>query len=528
MFTTGLPEISLAFFSAASEAVAIPTGVQIFCFIATVLVGRVTLSVPMLYAAGALAIFVIGGLTGVMVAIVPFNFQAHDTYFIVAHLHYTLIGGVVFPLIAGLYYWYPFQFGKMLSDRLGTIGFWLMFVGFNITFMTMHWTGLMGMPRRVFTYPEGLGWDIPNLVSSSAAFLIAAGFAVIVWDVLRPKGREPLAPRNPWNAPGMEWTSRQPGESWGSRSIPIIRSRYPIWEQENLTRDIDEGRFYLPDAEEGKREFIVTDILDSDPMQVQRVPGPTYKTLLAAALLGGSFITGTFKWWWIAGLLGVGAIAAIIWWLWTGTEGAPDKAEKDAGLGLVLPVYGSGSSSVGWWALFITMTADLTAFAGLVFAWFFFWTIAPVYPPPGLPLPGIPLLGTGLGLALAAWALTKLSWARFKAGSLAWGRVGPVVAALPALLAPLAFAGALWLEGLWPREHAFGATAWVIVLWVAAHFAVGVIMHGYVVARSLAGRMTPRYDAELANVALYWDFMAITATTTFLLLGVFPRLAGSG
>jgi heme/copper-type cytochrome/quinol oxidase subunit 3 len=525
MFTTGLPNISLGFFSAASEAVAIPTGVQIFCFIATLLVGRVTNSVPMLFAAGSLAIFVFGGLTGVMVAIVPFDWQAHDSYFIVAHLHYTLIGGVLFPLMAGLYYLYPFATDKMLSERLGRWAFWLMFAGFNVAFLPMHWTGLLGMPRRVWTYPTGLGWDWLNLVSTLGAFVIAAGFAVILYDVLRPKGREPYAPRNPWKAPGMEWSARRPAESWGARCVPIIRSRYPLWEQPDLLRDMDEGRFYLPDAEEGRREFIVTDILDADPMQVQRVPGPTYKTLLAALFLGGAFVFGTFKWWWMASGSGLGALAMILWWLWTGTNHIPEKPGKDVGLGLSLPVYASGSSSVGWWAMFITMIGDLTAFAGLAFAFFFFWTIHPQFPPTDAHMPNFLLLLAATALAVAAWGLMVAARRRHAAGSVAWGRWGPLAGALCGAGAVAGFAGALWSVGLVATDHAFSAIAWALVLWLGAHYGGGIVMQLYVMARSLAGRMTPRYDGDLRNVALYWDFMLITALGVFALLGLFPLVS---
>src|SRR5688500_16936263 len=172
MFTTGLPGISLGLFSAASEAVAIPTGVQIFCFIATLAIGRMTRSVAMLFTLGGLAIFVLGGLTGVMVALASFDLQAHDTFFVVGHLHYVLIGGALFPLIACCYYFFPLINGKQLSEKLGTIAFWLMFVGFNVAFLPMHITGLRGMPRRVFTYPSGLGFDTLNLVSTIGAFIL--------------------------------------------------------------------------------------------------------------------------------------------------------------------------------------------------------------------------------------------------------------------------------------------------------------------------------------------------------------------
>src|SRR5688572_13551109 len=231
MFTTGLPGITLALFSAASTAVAIPTGVQFFCFLATLLVGHVTRSVPIMFVIGGLATFVLGGLTGIMVAMAPFDLQAHDTFFVVGHLHTVLIGGAIFPIFAGLYYFFPFVTGKQLSNRLGRAAFWLMFVGFNVTFLPMHLTGLRGMPRRVFTYPAGIGLDVLNLVSSAGAFLLAAGVAVFVWDVLRPKRKQALSPRNPWNAGTLEWLTEMPGKPWGVRSIPEIDHRYPLWDQ---------------------------------------------------------------------------------------------------------------------------------------------------------------------------------------------------------------------------------------------------------------------------------------------------------
>src|SRR5690606_22650817 len=157
MFTTGIPLLSLGFFAAASMAVAIPSGIQVFAWLATLWNGRPTVPVPMLFILGFLFIFVLGGLTGVMVAFVPFDWQAHDSHFVVAHMHYVLFGGMVFPLFAGLYYWLPLVAG-LVSEASGRIVFWLIFLGFNLTFLPMHWTGLLGMPRRVYTYAEGLGW----------------------------------------------------------------------------------------------------------------------------------------------------------------------------------------------------------------------------------------------------------------------------------------------------------------------------------------------------------------------------------
>ena len=342
MFTTGLPGITLGLFAAASQAVALPTGVQIFCFIATLAAGRVVPSVPMLWAFGSLVIFVLGGLTGVMVAVAPFDFQAHDTFFVVAHMHYVLIGGALFPIFAGCYYFFPLISGKLLSDKLAKIAFWLAFVGFNIAFLPMHVTGLRGMPRRVFTYPAGMGFDGLNLVSTIGAFILAAGIAVVFWDIFRPKRNQPYAERNPWRAGTIEWTQEMPGQPWGIRSIPEIDSRYPLWDQPNFVRDIDEGRFYLPDAEEGRRETIITSVLDAEPQQCARLPGSSFITLWAALGTGGFFIFGTYHWWTAALISLIAGMAVIIFWLWTGTGEIPEKESKDVGLGLTLPLYLSG------------------------------------------------------------------------------------------------------------------------------------------------------------------------------------------
>ncbi|MBA3311661.1 MAG: cytochrome c oxidase subunit I [Planctomycetaceae bacterium] len=525
MFTTGLPGISLGLFSAASEAVAIPTGVQIFCFIATLAVGRVVRSTAMLFVFGGLATFVIGGLTGVMVAIVPFDFQAHDSYFIVGHLHYVLVGGTIFPIVAGFYYFYPLVNGKALSERLGRIAFWLILVGFHTTFLPMHWTGLRGMPRRVYTYPSDMGFDTLNLISSIGAFVLAAGFAVFLWDVLRPKGKQPLSKRNPWNAGTLEWLAEMPSRSWGVRSIPEIDGRYPLWDQPNLMRDVDEGRFYLPDAEEGFRETLVTSVIDAQPIQCLRVSGPTFITFAAAAFTGGAFVFATFYWWWPAAICAVLGFASILAWLWTGTAAIPEKDMKDVGLGLSLPLYASGPASVGWWAMFITMLGDMTAFVSLVFGYFFYWTAREDFPPEPTPGPGVFWPSVAAAFVLCSWGLTLLARRgnRDDRPLVFYGSLSAAV--LLAIAGAAAFLAGPWLTELDPTEHVYQATVWVLAGWTAAHLAVGVVMQLYCAARRLAGRMTARRDIDITNVALYWHFAAITAAVTAAVIAGFPLVA---
>jgi len=525
MFTTGLPGISLGLFSAASITVAIPTGVQIFAFLATIAAGRLTPSVPMLWTFGSLVIFVLGGLTGVMVAIVPFNLQAHDTFFVVGHFHYVLIGGALFPIMAGCYYFYPLVNGKLLSDRLGTIGFWLAFVGFNLAFFPMHFTGLRGMVRRVFTYPADLGFDTLNLLSSVGAFVLASGIAVVFWDLVRPKTHSPYAPRNPWKAGTLEWLQEMPGKPWGVRSIPEIDSRYPLWEQPHIERDVDEGRFYLPDAEEGLRETIVTSPVDAHPQYCMRMAGPSFIPPLAAVTTGGFFIFGTYHLWWLALASLAVATCVFLYWLWTGTAHIPEKPEKDVGLGLRLPLYASGPTAVGWWGMFITMLADQTAFVCLVFGYFFFWTLRADFLPDPLTGPGTfwPLVAAAS--AMAAWTLVLWSRRLNQRDAAGAFYLTQLLAVLAAGVSAAALVAGPWFSGLAPEDHVYPATVWVLAIWAAVHALLGVLMLLYTLARRLAGRMTARYDVDMSTVTLYWHFCILTIVITVGVIAGFPLVA---
>jgi cytochrome c oxidase subunit 1/cytochrome c oxidase subunit I+III len=408
----------------------------------------------------------------------------------------------------------------MMSDRLGKWAFWLTFSGFNLCFLPMHLTGLWGMPRRVYTYPTGLGWDWLNLISTVGAFVIAAGFATFVWDLIRPKHRQPQIQRNPWEAGTLEWTHDVPEESWGVRSIPHVTTRYPLWDQPSMQARMDAGRYYLPDAEEGKRETLVTSVIDAEPVQVQRVTGPTWITLWAAFFTGGAFIFPTFHWYPPALLSGALAICCIIRWLWTATAQVPEADSKDVGLGLRLPTYAAGPASVGWWAMWITMLGDATAFASLVFGFFFYWTASSDFPPEGAlhPDAGIVALAA-LGFVIT-WASTiGARWLNRR------GQVGAARAGL--ILAPLAAAGAAAaLVGsvlhLDPESHVYPAILWALAVWIAVHSGAGIIMQLYCLAGSLFGKLTPRHDADIWNVSLFWHFVTISALVTCAVVGLMP------
>jgi cytochrome c oxidase subunit 1 len=214
--------------------------VKIFNWLGTVWGGSVRLRTPMLFALGFIAQFTIGGLSGVMHAIVPSDWQQTDTYFVVAHFHYVLFGGLVFAIFGGFHYWYPKVFGRMLNEKLGKWCFWLMVIGFNMTFFPMHFLGFEGQPRRTYTYAKGFGWDTLNLLSTIGAFIIALSVLVFLVNVLYTRRRGPIAPADPWDARSLEWMTSSPPPEYNFAEIPTVTERDELWHRK-YTED-DEGR----------------------------------------------------------------------------------------------------------------------------------------------------------------------------------------------------------------------------------------------------------------------------------------------
>ena len=282
-----------------------------------------------------------------------------------------------------------------------------------------------------------------------------------------------------------------PAKPWGVRSIPEIDSRYPLWDQPNFVRDVDQGRFYLPDAEEGKRETIVTTAIDAQPVQCLQLPGPSFVTLWAALTTGGFFIFGTYHLWWLALTSAALALGVICFWLWTGTAAIPAKEEKDVGLGVQLAALRFGSASVGWWAMFITMLADLTSFASLVFGYFFYWTIHDDFPPDPTPGPGVFWPCLAAALLLGAWALTLLARRWNRRDRAAGFYAGLVIAGVLAATGGAALLAGPWLTGLDPKTHVYPATVWVLVIWTAFHVADRPD-HATLLPRAPAGRTHDR------------------------------------
>jgi len=233
MFAVGLPLVAQAFFATSTTLIAIPTAVKIFNWLGTTWGGKLSFKPPMLFALGFIAMFLIGGLNGAALAIVPFDYQVTDTYFVVAHLHYVLFGGTVFGIFAGIFYWFPKITGKLLNERLAQVQFWLMLIGVNLTFFPMHILGLLGMPRRIYTYPDKLGWNEMNLIATIGAFTLGVAILVFIWNFVVTLRSGEAAGTDPWDAFTLEWDTESPPKPYNFLEIPTVRSRRPFYDKKN-------------------------------------------------------------------------------------------------------------------------------------------------------------------------------------------------------------------------------------------------------------------------------------------------------
>jgi cytochrome c oxidase subunit I+III len=315
MFAVGLPQVSLAFIAAASMTIAIPSGIQVFAWLATLVRGQAVLATPLLYVLGFLVVFVVGGISGVMFAAIPFDQQTTDSYFVVAHFHYVLVGGAVFPMIAGAHYWLPKITGRMLDEVLGKASFWLVFVGFNLTFFPMHISGLLGMPRRVYTYPSGMGWGIYNLLATVGAAVLAVGILVVATNVAVSLVRGAPAGPDPWGGNTLEWTTPSPPPAYNFAVIPVVGSRDPAWDAR--AREEDQRRLEHGDLvyAEGHETVSTTPFAADLQGPIEMPHGSWWPLVLAAGLLVVFVgLIGSLDWLAVAG--GALVAAALAGWHW--------------------------------------------------------------------------------------------------------------------------------------------------------------------------------------------------------------------
>jgi cytochrome c oxidase subunit I+III len=527
MFTVGLSPIVSSFFAGASMVIAIPAAIQIFAWVATIWLGRVEPATPFLFIVGFIALFVLGGITGVMVAAVPFDLQAHDSYFVVAHLHYVLVGGVGFPIFAAVYYWLPKYTGRLLNERLGRWNFWLLFIGVNVTFFPMHFVGLMGMPRRVYTYPEGLGWEVYNMISTIGVFILVAGVAVFVVNLIHSQFKGEPAGHNPWGGESLEWALPSPPLQHSWSVPPIVRTRHPLWDQDNIHAGDDDDERLVRALSQWPlrwRAGLITGVSDGQPEEVFRVAGPSIWPLVTVLGTVAVFAAELLKLRWGA-LIGLGVIiTGVIGWNWPDevavTEDEEIAFESEHGI----PVRVGGSIKIARWGMGLMILFVSIAFISILLSYFYLRLENTAWPPPGIGNPPLPLavlasLGVLGGCGAIYRGLREIRTGR--QGSLRrWLGVGASLgaggsAALIVELTGLTFSS---------RTHAYGSIFHLLGWFVVVVGVAAVVMALLLVFWSFRTRYTERRHVPVENVALFWLAAAVMWLVGMGVLHLTPRL----
>lgn len=527
MFTTGIPELAVSFFSAVSVLIAIPSGVQIFAWIATMWRSKLELKTPMLFALGFFVVFVLGGITGVMVGVAPVDFQVHDSYFVVAHFHYVLFGGAVFPIFGGMYYWGPKYINKMFNERLGKLHFWLLFIGFNVAFFPMHISGLLGMPRRVYTYDAGLGWTIWNQISTVGAFIVAASVLVFFYNIFWTFRNGEKAPANPWNADTLEWGTPTPALQYGFRELPIVRSRHPLWEQESLHKGTPEEEALVHTLARWPREYraqLVVSTLDARPQEIVRIAGPSIWPLVASV---GAMLFSFFLIYDLLLLSGLSALVtgfALIAWHATNRVTKEDEpelvAEFERRTGV--PIVGAKSPAMNRWTMVLVIAALAIIVGTLLFVHLYLRIEAPQWPPENITLPSplVPgiavatLIGGAIMHFIAGGGIRPNGIRRLGVGLLGGsllGAVGVVLLVLTGLQLPFTH-----------QTNAYGSSFYALAVVQLILMLIGILMSvvtAYWVLRS--GAPPTDYD-YVREIGLYWYAIAAFGLVIFAVLYLVP------
>ena len=494
MFAVGMSPLATSFFSAASFVIGVPAGLQMFAWISTLITGRINVKTPLLFAVGALIIFVIGGLSGVMFPLVSFDRQVTDSYFVVAHLHYVLIGGMVFPLFAALHYWLPKITGRLLNERFGQWTFWIIFVSFNVTFFPMHIQGLLGMPRRVYTYQESLGWGSFNLLETIGAFVLGLGILLFIVNFYLSLRTGERAGANPWGAGTLEWATPSPPPPYNFRSLPLVRGAYPIWDAEREGVSLWDTN---DPTSAWEHQTLASDMLTAQPQDKVPLPRHSLEPLGLALGLTATFTGALLSQVWLMIVGGLLAVSMIFLWMRPTLEKVEQSTEQDRADPHALPR----------WGLICLILTETALFGGLVGSWYYLQVNAPIWPPNGVRLPELilPLIATAVLLASSGTVvLAGRGLKRKNRGQSILGIVATLV--LGAIFLGLQiyeFAHADFA----PTDHAYGSLWFTLLGLHGIHVLVGLLLMVAVLIWLLRGYFSADKHTTVHTVSLYWHFV---------------------
>ncbi|SCK23885.1 cytochrome c oxidase subunit I+III [Variovorax sp. HW608] len=521
MFTVGIPHLALAFFSAGSAIVAVPTAVQVFAWLATLSHGKARWDVPMLYIFGFFFVFAMGGLTGVMLAMVPFDWQAHDTYFVVAHMHYVVAGALAFPMMAAVYYWMPLLTGRTAVHRLAVPAFWLIFIGFNMTFFMMHLTGLMGMPRRIYTYQGDEGWNWLNLLSSIGGFVMTIGFGLLVIDLVVQLRHGRRVRRDPWQAQTLEWAMPIPPAPYAFASIPHVGPETEGVAKSALALALARGEGYLGFSRNGWQEALGVHATSGKPEQLIVLPNATYLPLVTAIVTAGVVLGFLFKAYWVSAALALVTLGLFV----HGARhaGLPrDYGPLPVGRGVEVPPHTESSSAPSWLSLICALVADGTLFTSLVFGTFYLWLAGADWQKMTPPEPGKRLAFGAVACLVVAVATARSSLKIVQRGGKPWGWLGLTAIALLAAISQVV----QLIMGVTPdpSRHALGSTACVLLGYVVLHAGVGLLFLVSNAQRIGNGYISPRRFNDLRLTRLWLDYTLVTGIIAIGLVLALPAL----
>jgi cytochrome c oxidase subunit I+III len=494
MFAVGLPTATTIYFAAASLIVVVPSAIQLFAWLATLVTGRPDFQTPLLFIVGFIVFFIVGGLSGVMFAAIPFDQQTTDTYFVVAHFHFIIFGAAVFPLLGGLYYWFPKVTGRMYNERVGKLSFWLAFVGSAITFFPMHIVGLEGMPRRTYTYPPDMGWSGLNLLETLGSYVLGAGLILVAANLAFSRFRGAPVGNDPFDGATLEWATTSPPPEYNFTVIPAISSPYPMWDRPDREEDVrraERGELVLDRGHETPATTVVDGQLD----EVLDMPSESIWPILLAGSLGLVFTFLLTGHWTTALVFAGGCAAALAAW----HQGEP---------GHVAPRRRARPN--GWWGMAVFLATETALFGSLIGSYFYLRFTSPHWPqggiaPPsaalplaltaGLVLSSLPMFGAsvtaGRGRVRATWLLIALAFA-MQAGYLAVQIVSFIDD----------------LQTFSPTTNAYGSIYFIMLGVHHAHVIVGLLLSGWLLARLRRG-LTPYRTIAVRTIALYWYVVSV-------------------